>query len=109
MIEPGGRFSAFAETGEAKTSPKKNPCTEHYVASALSKTNAEHSFIASGTDASPSRGVKIGVELELFPPATSSAPFSYKYLPTATEYLLMGAARARRAPAKLDSGESGQL
>mmetsp|Transcript_21402 Transcript_21402/g.42858 ORF Transcript_21402/g.42858 Transcript_21402/m.42858 type:complete len:478 (-) Transcript_21402:51-1484(-) len=124
LIEDGRDFDAFAETadGTAKKSLKKNPYMANYVASALSKTNVENSPFTSGEWALP-QGVERGVELELFPPAMSSAPFLYKDLLTETEYKMAffggisclvqheqdGAIEPKMSWAVLDSGESKKL
>jgi len=80
LIKPGHEsFGSFAETadGKAKKSLEKNPCMSHYTVSAKSKVNVEN-FGKDGasSDFRPT-GVERGVELELFPPAMSSAPFLY--------------------------------
>merc|ERR1712194_192670 len=52
---------------------------ENYVESYTNKVNVTNFEKFKSTDRfSPPHGVRCGVKLELFPPAMSSAPFTYK-------------------------------
>merc|ERR1711924_574776 len=104
LIHPGDSFDRFAETsdGKKKMQMRRNTALDNYLesykskmtsaklegkkfpASSLPKTRGGFSF---GGDSEPS-GVKYGVKLENFPPAMSSAPFTYKDANTKTAYFM---------------------
>jgi len=124
LIEPGMDMGCRERNfTEAKGSPKKkltrNPDIENYDESFKNRINVTN-FGQQRT--SPDRfgkpcGVGHGVQLELFPPAMSSAPFKYKDLMTGKEHQMAffggitclvqhadGAIEPRMGWAVLDSG-----
>merc|ERR1712110_694203 len=83
-------FDRFAETQDApKKELKRNSEIANYVESYTKKTNVTN----FGNDRKsvtrfqpPPQGVGRGIKLELFPPAMSSAPFTYEDQATEKEH-----------------------
>lgn len=83
LIKPGsdaGFGDRSKESGmEPTKSLRRNENVENYVESYTNKVNVTNFEKFKSTDRfSPPHGVRCGVKLELFPPAMSSAPFTYK-------------------------------
>jgi hypothetical protein len=82
LIQPGYDFDEFSEaSGAPKKKMRKNTGIANYMESYQKRVNVSN--FGKGRDTHdrfgpPPEGVGMGVELEHFPPAMSSAPFIYK-------------------------------
>merc|ERR1712048_153290 len=94
LISPGRDHGFGDRFEEAQGTPKKylqrNPCIANYVESYTRKIDVYKfkTAVAARRDrfGPPPEGVQQGVKLELFPPAMSSAPFTYKDQATEKEH-----------------------
>uniref|UniRef100_A0A7S1S275 Uncharacterized protein n=1 Tax=Alexandrium catenella TaxID=2925 RepID=A0A7S1S275_ALECA len=86
----GGGEDAFRETdgaGTPKRKMRRNTLLGSYAASAAARVNLANAEFGGGSmDARPPPGTERGVKIENFPPAMSSAPFTYKDEATGKSY-----------------------
>lgn len=94
LIDAAPSFGSFevSEEGQAKKALRPNEGIANYLDSYRNKVNVANFETLKGPKKSSGRfapqpsGVGFGTELELFPPAMSSAPFTYKDFGTGKEH-----------------------